>query len=276
MEKIGIMSWMVLALLGLSSCQSNPDSCPCAQRTMRLSCTTSVDNSGLLTAIIPPFEQRTGISVHVLAVGTGKALKLAENGDVDAVLVHDRLAEDAFMRAGHGIHHMPVMHNDFVIVGSAKDPAAVRGLQAVAALEAISRTGSTFVSRGDDSGTHKAELRLWAASKIVPAGKWYLEAGQGMRLTLQMASEKQAYCILDRATFLTAAKQVQLEILVEKDPILHNPYSIMAVNPARHPKARFVEAMAFAAWLTSVEGQRRIGAFRIDDQILFYPEVAAE
>jgi tungstate transport system substrate-binding protein len=237
-----------------------------------MSSTTSVDNTGLLKAILPPFEKRTGIRVQVLAVGTGQALKLAELGDVDAVFVHDRIAEEAFIEAGYGIHRIPVMHNDFVIVGPPDDPAGVRGIQVAEALKKITNTKSIFVSRGDESGTHKAELRLWKAAEIEPAGEWYLESGQGQRLNLNMADEKKAYCLIDRATFLTAEEKVDLKILVEGDRRLNNPYSFIPVNPARHPEASFTEAMALAGWLTSAEGQRRIGDFKVQGQALFHPD----
>ncbi|MBW1811751.1 MAG: substrate-binding domain-containing protein, partial [Deltaproteobacteria bacterium] len=152
------------------------------------------------------------------------------------------------------------------------DPAAVKGSDVVVALKKIAGRQAVFVSRGDESGTHKAEKRLWQKAGILPQGEWYLEAGQGQRLTLNMADEKLAYCILDRATFLTAADQVELKILVENDPRLHNPYGIIAVNPARYPKAHYLEAMAFAGWLTSAEGQALIGNFRVKGKILFYPD----
>lgn len=237
-----------------------------------MSSTTSVDNTGLLKAILPHFEKRTGIQVQVLAVGTGQALKLAEMGDVDVVFVHDRIAEDAFIAAGFGINRLAVMHNDFVIVGPADDPAGARGGDVEAALKKIADTQSIFVSRGDESGTHKAELRLWKAAGIQPQGEWYLESGQGQRLNLNMADEKKAYCLIDRATFLTAEAQVDLKILVEGDRRLHNPYSVIPVNPARHPEAGFTEAMALAGWLTSAEGQKLIGDFKVQGKVLFHPD----
>jgi tungstate transport system substrate-binding protein len=237
-----------------------------------MSSTTSVDNTGLLKAILPPFEKRTGIKVQVLAVGTGQALKLAEMGDVDAVFVHDRIAEDAFIAAGYGINRVAVMHNDFVIVGPADDPAGAKGGDVNAALKKIAESESIFTSRGDESGTHKAELRMWEAAGIEPQGEWYLESGQGQRLNLNMADEKKAYCFIDRATFLTAEDKVELIVLVAGDERLHNPYSFIPVNPARHPEAGFVEAMALAGWLTSAEGQKRIGDFKAQGKALFHPD----
>jgi tungstate transport system substrate-binding protein len=263
---------VALAVVFVCGCQKQAENCPCRGRILKMSSTTSVDNTGLLKAILPPFEQRTGIKVQVLAVGTGQALKLAEMGDVDAVFVHDRIAEEAFVAAGHGIHRMGVMHNDFVIVGPADDPAGVKGVPVTEALKKIADTKSVFVSRGDESGTHKAELRLWEAAGIRPEGEWYLESGQGQRLNLNMADEKKAYCLIDRATFLTAEEKVDLKILVEGDERLHNPYSFIAVNPARHPEANFTEAMALAGWLTSAEGQKRIGEFKEQGKVLFHPD----
>ncbi len=257
-----------------------PVACPCAGRVLRLATTTSIDNTGLLAELLPPFRQRSGIRVEVLAVGTGQALALARNGDVDAVAVHDPAAERAFVAAGHGVNRRRLMHNDFVLVGPPADPAGVAGGgDAVAALRAVHAAGARFVSRGDRSGTHRAELRLWQQAERDPAAEpapdWYLEVGQGMRPTLNVADQKRAYCLVDRATFLDAEQAVALEILVEGDARLHNPYSFIAVNPARHPQARTVEALALCGWLTSAAGQRRIGRFRVGGRTLFHPDAIA-
>lgn len=262
----------LLVLMAVCACQKPAHDCPCQGRILRMSSTTSVDNTGLLKAILPRFEKRTGIKVQVLAVGTGQALKLAEMGDVDAVFVHDRIAEDAFIAAGYGINRVAVMHNDFVIVGPPDDSAGAQGSDVAGALKKIAESKSIFTSRGDESGTHKAERRLWLAAGIEPQGEWYLETGQGQRLNLNMADEKRAYCLIDRATFLTAKDKVQLKVLVEGDERLHNPYSFIPVNPARHPEAGFTEAMALAGWLTSAEGQRLIGDFWVQGQALFHPD----
>lgn len=257
-----------------------PAACPCAGRVLRLATTTSIDNTGLLAELLPPFRQRSGIRVEVLAVGTGQALALARNGDVDAVVVHDPAAERAFVAAGHGVNRRRLMHNDFVLVGPPADPAGVAGgRDAVAALRAVHDAGARFVSRGDRSGTHRAELRLWQQAERDPAAAppdWYLEVGQGMRPTLNVADQKRAYCLVDRATFLDAEQDVALEILVAGDPRLHNPYSFIAVNPARHPQAKTVEALAFCGWLTSAEGQQRIGRFRVGGRTLFHPDAIAQ
>lgn len=272
---------LAAGMTGWACERDQPVACPCADRVLRLATTTSIDNTGLLAELLPPFAERTGIRVEVLAVGTGQALALARNGDVDAVVVHDPAAERAFVAAGHGVNRRRLMHNDFVLVGPAADPAGVAGgRDAVAALRAIHDGGARFVSRGDRSGTHRAELRLWQQAERDPTGDsppdWYLEVGQGMRPTLNVADQKRAYCLVDRATFLDAEQAVALEVLVEGDPRLHNPYSFIAVNPARHPQAKTVEALAFCGWLTSAAGQRRIGRFRVAGRTLFHPDAIAQ
>lgn len=266
------MSSLIL-LCALCGCSAPTPAPPCAQRTVRLATTTSVDNTGLLKALLPPFRARTGISVRVISVGTGQALKLGERGDVDLVWVHDPLAEQRFIDQGFGLRRQPVMHNDFVLVGPRSDRAKIRGGGITAALQKIAAQDAPFISRGDRSGTHKAELRLWRAAGVTTRPPWYLESGLGQRLNLNMAHQKQAYCLVDRATFLYSRKKVQLQILVEGDPALHNPYSVIPVNPARHPHIKHVEAMALLGWVTSPEGQRLIGEHRQGDAILFHPDV---
>jgi tungstate transport system substrate-binding protein len=240
--------------------------------TLRVSTTTSTENSGLLDVLLPPFEKRYGIKVHVIAVGTGKALKLGENGDVDAVFVHDREAEDRFVADGFGVNRRDVMHNDFVVAGPAADPAGLKGVKdAAEALKRVAAAKETFVSRGDDSGTHKRERALWKAAGVVPKGEWYREAGQGMGAVLMMASEKRGYALSDRGTFDAMREKVDLSVLCEGDARLFNPYSVIPVNPARRPKARYVEAMMLTGWLTSPEGQKIIGEYRRGGQALFIP-----
>jgi tungstate transport system substrate-binding protein len=260
--------------LGGGCSEPAPAPCACAERTLRLATTTSVDHTGLLEALLEPFRRRTGIKTQVLAVGTGQALKVAERGDVDLVLVHDQQAEQRFVARGFGLRRVAVMHNDFVLVGPRGDPARVRGVDVVQALARIARHRAPFVSRGDESGTHRAELRLWRRAAIQRTADpgWYQESGQGQRPTLNIAHEKQAYCLVDRATFVDARDAVELQILVEGDPLLHNPYSVIAVNPARHPHVKHVEAMALIGWLTSAEGQQLIGAFGRGGQVLFHPD----
>jgi len=239
---------------------------------LRLATTTSTDNSGLLAVLLPPFEKSTGIQVHVIAVGTGKALRLAREGDVDVVLVHARKAEDALVADGYGVNRRDVMYNDFIIVGPESDPAAIRGMtDAVAALARIRSSGSLFVSRGDDSGTNKKELQLWEAAQLKPAGDLYREAGQGMGKVLQMSGELGAYTLTDRGTWLAMQSKLSLVELVSGDPRLFNPYGVIAVNPDRYRDINYRDAMRLIAWLTSVEGQKIIEDFRINNQPLFIP-----
>jgi len=245
-------------------------------RTIRFATTTSVENTGLLQELIAPFSERTGIRVHVVAVGTGQALKLAQNGDADAVLVHDADAEMEFMQKGFGIHRMRVMQNDFVLIGPPEDPAGIKGLPADQALSRIAALGSTFVSRADDSGTHKRERKLWKLAGITPSGPWYVEAGQGQRLTIQMADEKQGYCLTDRGTFLVSRQRIALVTLVEGGELLFNPYHAMAVNPAVRPGVRYVESLALLGWLVSPEGQALIAEFKPDGTQLFHPHALRE
>lgn len=244
-----------------------------------LATTTSTDDSGLLDFILPDFEAKTGIQIDVVAVGTGQALALGESGDADVLLVHARAREDAFMEAGHGVRREDVMYNDFVIVGPSNDPAGIRGKNRVTrALEEIMNTESPFVSRGDDSGTHTKELTLWAEAGLEPAGDWYISAGQGMGAVLTMADELQAYTLSDRATYLARTLAgTTLEIMVEGDPVLFNPYGVMAVNPDKGDHIQNDLANQFIDWLVSVETQEMIGQFGIEEfgSPLFTPDSAA-
>lgn len=243
-----------------------------AQERIKLATTTSTENSGLLDRLLPPFEGLLNVKVDVIAVGTGKALKLAENGDVDVVLVHAREAEDRFVAEGFGVNRRDVMYNDFLIVGPERDPAGIRNLSDVrGALRAIVQKRASFISRGDDSGTHKKEKTLWREAGIAPSGAWYMETGQGMGPTLVITDQKEAYALVDRGTFLAYRGKVELVPLLEGDPSLFNPYGIIAINPARHPHAQYVMAMALIGWVTSQEGQRLIAEFRIGNEVLFYP-----
>lgn len=242
------------------------------QKVLRLATTTSTDNSGLLKYLLPAFEKSTGYQVQVIAVGTGKALRMGQNGDADVLLVHAPPAEEKFMAADYGVNRRYVMYNDFIIVGPKNDPAGIRGMKdAKAALAKIARTHSLFVSRGDDSGTNKKEKILWKEAGIQPQGAWYKAAGQGMGKVLLMSDELRGYTLTDRGTWLSMQKKVGLQILVQGDKELFNPYHVMAVNPARYPDINYTGAMTFIGWLTSIEGQREIGRFRLAGKELFVP-----
>ncbi|MBI3090004.1 MAG: substrate-binding domain-containing protein [Candidatus Tectomicrobia bacterium] len=268
-------AFLLFALLTLLL-GSHSAAAPNAQR-LRLATTTSTENSGLLAVLLPPFERQSGLRVDVIAVGTGKALKLAERGDVDVVLVHAPQAEEAFMAAGFGVNRRAVMVNDFVILGPPADAAGTRSLrQGAEALRKIVGAASPFVSRGDESGTHQREKALWKAAGIEPRGAWYLSIGRGMGESLMLANEKRAYVLTDRGTYLAYRGRLDLAVLVEGDAALLNPYSIIAVNPARHRQANYRGAMALIAWVTSVEGQEVIRGLRRFGQPLFTPTAVPE
>jgi tungstate transport system substrate-binding protein len=236
--------------------------------SLTLATTTSTYDSGLLDAILPAFEKESGISVEVVAVGTGQALALGEQGDADVLLVHARAREDAFMDEDHGVRREDVMYNDFVIVGPEADPAGVAGMESAPdALAAIASAESTFVSRGDDSGTHTKEKSIWEQASIEPAGDWYEAIGQGMGATLTFANEEQGYTLSDRATYLSRTvddEGFELAILVEGDPVLFNPYGVMAVNPEKSDLINAAAANQFIGWLVSVPVQELIAEFGTD------------
>ena len=248
-------------------------------RPITVASTTSTQNSGLFESLLPKFTAETGIEVRVVAVGTGQAIRLATNGDADVLLVHHPASERKFVADGLGLARHPVMHNDFVLVGPAADPAGIRGMADVAvALRRIGDSEQVFVSRGDDSGTHKKELELWRAAAFDPrpaSGAWYRESGSGMGTTLNTASAMGGYTLTDRASWVSFGNKAGLQLLVEGDTRMHNPYSIIVVNPARHPHVHAVEAQAFADWLTAEGGQQAIAAYRVDGQQLFFPDAVA-
>ena len=246
-----------------------------ASSQLKMSTTTSIENSGLLDLLVPAFERKSGFRVKVIAVGTGAALRLAERGDVDLVFVHDREAEDKFISSGFGINRREVMYNDFVILGPPEDPAGIKGAEgAVDAVAKIARSRSPFVSRGDGSGTHAREKAIWQRSGIKPEGRWYLESGQGMGATIIIADQKSAYTLSDRATFLAFKDKVGLVVLLAGDPILKNIYSVIATNPARFKHVNHEGAMAFINWVTSSEGQSIIKGYKLSGSPLFYPMAA--
>jgi len=242
------------------------------ERVITLASTTSTEQSGLFAHLLPRFAAATGITVRVVAQGTGQALETGRRGDADVVLVHSRTAEDAFVAAGYGVERLDVMVNDFVIVGPLQDPAGIAGgSDAVAAFRAIAAAEATFASRGDDSGTHQAELGLWAIAGIDPAGSWYRELGSGMGPTLNTAAQLPAYTLTDRGTWRSFANRGPLEIMVEGDERLTNPYGVILVDPARHPHVEAAAGQAFIDWLVSEEGQAAIASFTIDGEQLFFP-----
>ncbi len=242
--------------------------------TIRLSTTTSTENSGLLAYLLPAFEAKTGSKVHVIAVGSGKALELAKNGDVDLTLVHARAAEDEFVAGGHGVDRRDVMYNDFIIACPTSDPAGIKGGKDVlAAFRKIAAGKVKFISRGDNSGTDLMEKSYWNAASIKPEPARYLSAGLGMGEVLNMAAELQACTLSDRATFIAYKAKTGLAVMVEGDSRMFNPYGIIAVSPARHPGINDKGARQLIDWITSPEGQGRIAAFRVDGQQLFFPSV---
>lgn len=246
-----------------------------ARGALTLGCTTSIRDSGLLDVLLPRFEAASGIRVRAVAVGTGQALRLGERGDVDALLVHDTESEERFVREGHGVLRREVMTNDFVLVGPRADPAGLRGVASAAeALRRLPASDALFLSRGDDSGTHKAEARLFRAAGLDPAralGPRYRETGSGMGALLHVAVEQDAHALSDRATWLFFENRGHLEILLEGDPALRNVYGVLVVNPARHPHVDAAAAHAFADWLVSPEGREVIAAFRVRGIPVFSP-----
>jgi tungstate transport system substrate-binding protein len=259
-----------LRLLAALACFAVPPAA--AQETLRLATTTSTENSGLLRAILPKFESASGLRVRVISVGTGKAMRLGENGDVDVILVHSRPDEDRFVAQGFGVNRRDVMYNDFVVVGPREDPARVRGMKDIlGAFRRILEARATFVSRGDDSGTDKMEKAYWAEIGSRPAGRQYLSAGQGMGEVLTMAGNLQAYALADRATYGAYRARIDLDLLVEGDKRLFNPYGVIAVNPARYPDVNYRGAMQFVEWLTGPAGREAIASFRVNGEQLFFP-----
>jgi tungstate transport system substrate-binding protein len=246
-----------------------------AQRFITVASTTSTEQSGLFGYLLPIFEQKTGIEVRVVALGTGQALDLGRRGDADVVFVHARSAEQEFLREGHGVQRFPVMYNDFVVVGPQRDPASIAGgKDTPEAFRRIKNAGAPFVSRGDRSGTHIAELNLWTMAGIDIAkekGPWYRETGQGMGPALNTASSMNAYLLADRATWLAFRNRGSLAILVEGDTRLMNQYGVMLVNPEKHPSVKRADGQAFIDWVVSPEGQAAIAGYKIGGEQLFFP-----
>ncbi|OGU14135.1 MAG: tungsten ABC transporter substrate-binding protein [Geobacteraceae bacterium GWC2_53_11] len=243
-----------------------------AQERLKMSTTTSTQDSGLLKVLLPPFEKKHNVKVDVIAVGTGQALKLGEAGDVDVVFVHARKLEDKFLADGFGVNRRDVMYNDFVIIGPKGDPAGIsKAKSAAQALKSIAAKGSIFISRGDKSGTHTKEKELWQTAGIDPKGSWYIEAGQGMGPVITMATERQGYTMADRGTFNAfKGKKTDLAVLFDGEKGLFNPYGIIAVNPKKHPHVKYDLAMQFIDFVTSPEGLRIISGYKVNGEPVFF------
>jgi tungstate transport system substrate-binding protein len=263
---------IALACLGHAPAHAN-------ERFIVVASTTSTQDSGLFEYLLPLFTKKTGIEVRVVAKGTGQAIKEAQNGDADVLFVHDKKSEEKFVADGFGVKRFDVMYNDFIIVGPKADPAGIKGTAAApAALAKIAAAAAPFASRGDDSGTHKAELRLWQAAGVdvkAASGSWYRETGSGMGPTLNTAVGIGAYALADRGTWLAFKNKGDLEILVEGDKQLFNQYGVMLVNPDKFPHVKAADGQAFIDWLISPEGQQAIADFKIEGQQLFFPNHVA-
>ncbi|MCP4427897.1 MAG: solute-binding protein [Chloroflexi bacterium] len=263
MEKITLLIILISLLIGCGSAGEPP----AEPQKLILATTTSTENSGLLEFLLPAFEEEHNAVIDVVAVGTGQALQLGEDGNADVLMVHARAREDAFMETGHGVRREDLMYNDFVIVGPASDPAGIMGMTGAAAgLQAIAAAEVPFVSRGDDSGTHIKERSIWEVAGIKPTGDWYISAGQGMGAVLTMADEQRAYALTDRATYLARTLEgIDLEIAVENDSLLFNPYGVIAINPDKGEHIQVELANTFIDWLISADTQETIGAFGIEE-----------
>jgi tungstate transport system substrate-binding protein len=276
-------SGVAAGLAGCSGVLGGPDEEPAvAGETLTLTTTTSTYDTGLLDELNGPFEELYGVSVDAVAQGTGAALETARNGDADVVMVHSRPLEDEFLHQGYGVNRRDLMYNDFVVVGPEDDPAGIAGSDtATGAFTAIVDADATFVSRGDNSGTHNKELAIWDGAGVEPGGEWYQEAGQGMGEVLNLATQQGAYALSDRGTVISQQSETDLVIHVqgpiEDGPdVLMNPYGVVAVNPAVHENVNYDLAMAYIGYVTSPEAQDRISNYTIDGEQLFFPEALSE
>ena len=261
---IACLAMVVAVCAGPVGAQSTP--------SIVMASTTSTEQSGLFAHLLPAFKQATGIEAKVVALGTGQALDMGRRGDADVLFVHDQAAEEKFVADGFGVKRHPVMYNDFVLVGPASDPAKTRGKDIVSALQKVAAAQAPFISRGDKSGTHAAELRYWKLTPTESAkGSGYRECGCGMGPALNMAASMGAYVLADRATWLSFKNRADLAVLVEGDTRLFNQYGVLVVNPAKHPHTKVADAQKFADWVTSSAGQAVIAAYKIEGQQLFFP-----
>ena len=244
-------------------------------RDIKMATTTSTDNSGLLKVLLPRYEAKCNCKVRVISVGTGKAMELGKNGDVDVVLVHARPSEDKFVAEGHGVNRKDVMYNDFILVGPQSDPAGIKKQKSI--IDAFKQLGegkSRFISRGDNSGTDQMEKSYWKQAGVTPKGTWFVSAGLGMGEVLTMAGEMQGYTLSDRATYGAYRAKTGLDIVLAGDPKMFNPYGVIAVNPKKYPALNYDGAMDFANWITSPEGQKTIAEFKVSGEQLFFPSAA--
>lgn len=261
----------ILLVLSLLACTK-----PVENKAITLATTTSTENSGLLDYLLPKFQQASGIEVRVIAVGTGKALRMAQDGDIDVLMVHAKPAEEAFIKAGYGLERIELMYNDFVFVGPKNDPVGLGELTEINdVMSKIAYAETLFISRGDDSGTHKKEQRLWDQAGVMPSEDNYREAGQGMGKTLQIANELQAYTMIDRGTWLSYHDKVDLDIVFAGEPNLFNQYSVILINPQRYPDLNTKGARELIDWLISEQGQALIGEYKVQAQVLFTPNAGA-
>ena len=263
-----VLLTVLMSLLPMSALAQEPEK-------LILATTTSTADSGLLDSILPDFEKESNAKMEVIAVGSGQAIKLGQDGNADVILVHARASEDKFVADGFGVNRKDVMYNDFIILGPAADPAGIKGLtSATEAFKKIADVQAPFISRGDDSGTHVKEKDVWAAAGIQPQGEWYVESGEGMGAVLTMANEQNAYTLADRGTYLARTLEgTDLQVLVEGDPVLFNPYGVIAVNPEKYDTVKYDLAMKFINWLTSVPTQQTIIDFKHPSgQSLFTPD----
>jgi len=279
---LAVLFIMLLAIGLLAGCGSatTEEATPAEPAgSIILATTTSTQDSGLLDYLLPEFTKDTGIEVQTVAVGTGAAIQMGVDGEADVLLVHSKADEEAFMKNGDGVERSDVMYNDFILVGPTSDPTGIKAnypSDIVGALTAINDAKAKFISRGDDSGTHKKELKLWKAANITPEGDWYISAGQGMGAVLTMASEQQAYTISDRATYLSMKDTVDLQIVTEGAKDLLNQYGVITVNPEKNAQINYEGAKAFYDWMISAKGQELIGKYGIDKygQALFTPNAS--
>lgn len=272
MKNFPRLLFVIFGLIAAASQASAQDHKPASPGVLRMSTTTSTENSGLLKYLLPAFEARSGLKMEVISVGTGKALELAKNGDVDVTLVHARPAEDKFVAAGYGVNRRDVMYNDFIIVGPTSDPAGIRGSHdVIAAMKKLVASKVKFISRGDNSGTDQMEKAYWKEVGAQPSGSAYVSAGLGMGEVLNMAAQLDAYTLTDRATYGAYRAKTGLAIAVEGDRKMFNPYGIIAVNPAKYSDINYKGAMQLIEWITSEEGQQKIASYKVDGQQLFFP-----